>query len=570
VSRNGSDGDSANAPPQAAAHPATGCGSANYHSIFEHMLNGMAYCKMLFEDGQPSDCLFLYTNRAFEQQTGLKGACGKRVTEIVPGIRDSDYRLLETFGRVSQGGASEKFETYVNALDMWFSISTYSPEPDHFVVQFDVITERKIAEQRLKSSQERYLDVFDNTSDLIQCVSPDGSLIYTNRAWRETLGYTEQDIPSLNLFDVLHPDSLGCCEDRFRRLLEGEDLKCISFKFRTRAGKTVHMEGDCGAIVRSGETISTRGIFKNITDTVEAETALKVSEARYRVMYENAPDIFATINREGEILTINRTGVAMLGYDSDELLGESASKIIHPEDQRAVFDYLNIQFDAPAPDEGLEYRKLRKDGSIFWVHLRATLDPDDRAPRLLAVCRDITERRSLEEQLVYQATHDALTNLINRREFERRLRRILSSESGTEGEHVLCYLDLDQFKIINDTCGHSAGDELLRQIAALLQGQMRSRDTLARLGGDEFGVLMEYCSLDRAIRLTEKIRAMLQDFLFHWRSQRFSIGVSTGVLPIHAGLDIENALIQADAACYIAKNKGGNSIHVYNPEDTGE
>lgn len=538
-----------------------------FHSIFEHMLNAMAYCRMLYENGQPCDCLFLYTNPAFEQQTGLKAVCGKRLSEIVPGIRARDRQLIERLGRIAQGGAPEKFEVYVNALEEWLTLSAYSPAPEHFVGVFDVITQRKRAEERLKRSQERYLDIFDNTSDLIQCVAPDGSFIYTNRSWRETLGYNEDDVRSLTLADVLHPDSAACCQDRFRRLLDGETLNQITFKFLARTGETIHLAGDCGAIVKNGETLSTRGIFRNISDTVEAEAALRTSEARYRALYENAPDIFATIDRAGEILSINRIGAAMLGYRVDELRGESASKIVHPEDQRAVFAYLNDRFAESGSDEGLDYRKLRKDGSIFWVHLRATLDPDVKGTRLLAVCRDITERRVLAERLAHQATHDTLTNLINRREFELRLHRVLTSPAEPGDGHVLCFLDLDRFKIINDTCGHAAGDELLRQVAALLQGQMRSRDTLARVGGDEFAVLMEHCPLGRAVRLAEKLRSTLEDFVFHWRAHRFSIGVSIGVLPIRTGLGIADTLALADSACYAAKKTGGNGVHVHSLSD---
>lgn len=541
-----------------------------FHAIFEHMLNAMAYCRMLYDNGRPCDCLFLYTNPAFEQQTDLKAVRGRRLTEIVPGIRAKDQHLIERLGRIARGGAPEKFEVYVNALGAWLALSVYSPAPEHIVGVFDVITERKRAEERLKRSQERYLDIFDNTSDLIQCVAPDGTFIYTNRSWRETLGYREDEVRSLRLADVLHPGSADCCQDRFRRLLDGETLNQITFKFLARSGATIHLAGDCGAIVKNGETLSTRGIFRNISDTVEAETALRASEARYRTLYENAPDIFAAIDRAGEILSINGVGAAMLGYTVDELRGESASKIVHPEDQRAVFAYFNDRFADSGPDQGLDYRKLRKDGSTLWVHLRATLDPDVNAPRLLAVCRDITERRDLEERLAHQATHDTLTNLINRREFELRLRRVLAGPAEPGDGHVLCFLDLDRFKIVNDTCGHVAGDELLRQVATLLQGQMRSRDTLARVGGDEFTVLMEYCSLGRAVRLAEKIRTALNDFEFHWRKARFSIGVSIGLLPIRAGLSIADAITRADAACYIAKRLGGNGIHVYRPDDCAD
>lgn len=430
--------------------------------------------------------------------------------------------------------------------------------------------DRCLIEKKLLESEERYLDIFDNTSDLIQCVATDGSFLYTNNAWRKTMGYTEQEVRSLNLLDVLHPDSTLCCQDRFARLINGESLARIEFKFFTKAGETIHLVGDCGSIIKDGEAISTRGIFKNETDTVKAEEALQASEARYQALYENAPDIYTTISPTGEILSINHTGASMLGYEVSELIGESAAKVIHPEDQRAVFGYVERQFTHPAPDNGIEYRKIRKDGSVFWVHQRVTVEPGVSEPRLLVVCRDVTERRILEDQLAHQASHDTLTNLINRREFERRLQRILSSAPDPTDNHVLCYLDLDQFKIINDTCGHIAGDELLRQIAALLEGQMRSRDTLARLGGDEFAVLMEHCPIDNAARFAEKLREMIEGFQFHWRSQRFSLGVSIGVVPISVGHSIADTLNLADLACYTAKKEGRNRIHVHHADVIGQ
>jgi diguanylate cyclase (GGDEF)-like protein len=204
---------------------------------------------------------------------------------------------------------------------------------------------------------------------------------------------------------------------------------------------------------------------------------------------------------------------------------------------------------------------------VFWIHQRVSLEPGVQEPRLLVICRDITEKRKLEEQLKHQASHDSLTNLINRREFEKRLQRVMASTSASAEQHVLCFLDLDKFKIINDTCGHIAGDELLRQIATLLEGQMRSRDTLARLGGDEFGVLMEHCTLNQAASFAEKIRVTIEGFMFHWRSQHFSLGISIGLIPIQSEYSVSDALNLADAACYAAKNEGRNRIHISHADD---
>ena len=167
-------------------------------------------------------------------------------------------------------------------------------------------------------------------------------------------------------------------------------------------------------------------------------------------------------------------------------------------------------------------------------------------------------------RLVYQASHDALTGLINRREFEQRLERTLLSALQQNREHALCYMDLDQFKVINDSCGHAAGDELLRQLALLLKGNLRERDTLARLGGDEFALLLENCSIPDALEVADTFRAEVQRFRFKWGDRIFAVGMSAGMVAINRDSGTAASLLSAaDAACYVAKDRGRNQIHVY-------
>ena len=178
-------------------------------------------------------------------------------------------------------------------------------------------------------------------------------------------------------------------------------------------------------------------------------------------------------------------------------------------------------------------------------------------------------RKKVEEQLTFNANHDALTGLVNRHEFERRTVMLLSTIKDGEDEHALCFMDLDQFKIVNDSCGHVAGDELLRQLTSVLKNVIRKRDTLARLGGDEFGALMENCSLLDAHRVASSLQKAIQDHQFVWEGQSFKIGVSIGLVPITSSTDtITKLLSDADAACYIAKDSGRNRIHVYHAEDS--
>jgi diguanylate cyclase (GGDEF)-like protein len=160
-----------------------------------------------------------------------------------------------------------------------------------------------------------------------------------------------------------------------------------------------------------------------------------------------------------------------------------------------------------------------------------------------------------------------LTGLINRNEFERRLERVLSSSQDATAEHALCYMDLDQFKVINDTCGHIAGDELLRTLGGVLKKRIRKRDSLARLGGDEFAVLMEHCSLPQAQKVAKDLIKDVGDFRFIWEGKNFSIGISIGLVPIIQADNVTELLKRADIACYAAKDAGRNRVHVYLPED---
>lgn len=172
-------------------------------------------------------------------------------------------------------------------------------------------------------------------------------------------------------------------------------------------------------------------------------------------------------------------------------------------------------------------------------------------------------------RLVYQASHDALTGLINRREFEQRLERSRMSALEQGREHALCYMDLDQFKVINDSCGHAAGDELLRQLALMLKGKLRERDTLARLGGDEFALLLENCSIDDALEVADAFRSEVQRFRFKWGDRIFAVGMSVGMVAINADSGTAAGLMSAaDAACYVAKDRGRNQIHLYESRDS--
>ncbi len=201
--------------------------------------------------------------------------------------------------------------------------------------------------------------------------------------------------------------------------------------------------------------------------------------------------------------------------------------------------------------------------AVALVVMRRTTHAED------VLFRQVNQERKLRKQLSYQASHDALTGLINRFEFENHLRRALESAQNEDATHAMLYIDLDQFKVVNDTCGHIAGDELLHQLSTLLQQKIRSHDTLARLGGDEFGVLLEYCTPEKSTSVANTLLSTAQEFRFVWEDKSFVIGASIGVVSVDRdSKSIAEIMSAADAACYSAKDAGRNRIHVFGKNDT--
>ncbi len=306
------------------------------------------------------------------------------------------------------------------------------------------------------------------------------------------------------------------------------------------------------------------------TERTHTLLALKASEARYRELYENVVAGVFQSTPDGKFMSANPALVRLLGYDDeDELLGLDIGQdlYMYPEDRNAWAH--NILQSGEIRNAELVLK--RKDGRKIVVleNSRAVRNEQGKVLYYEGTLTDITEAHELSQQLSFEASHDALTGLINRREFEMRLQRALESALGTQARHALCYLDLDNCKVINDTCGHVAGDELLRQLATALGQKIRANDALARLGGDEFGLLLHDCPLDNAAEVAAELLKVIEQFQFVWGTNSFFIGASIGVVPIDGHQRrVTHVLSAADAACYAAKDQGRNRVHVYREDDS--
>ncbi len=291
-------------------------------------------------------------------------------------------------------------------------------------------------------------------------------------------------------------------------------------------------------------------------------------EFRYHVIYDNTPMTCFTLNYEGEVLFANRFGLQFLGYQRDEITRHSIFDLYAPDDRAIAAEHLASVCNSAGRLHRWDIRRQKKNGNIFWVRETARAMGSGSDGMILMTCEDIDDNYSLTQRLSYQATHDELTGLANRKALEERLTQVLDSAHAEKTEHSLAIIDLDQFKIINDTCGHSAGDELLRQIARLLKSVVRKRDTLARLGGDEFALLVEDCAMGQAHSGVEALRQAIESFHFIWGGRTYKVAASIGLVAINEQCeDTNSALSMADTACFAAKDSGRNRIHCYQKDN---
>ena len=315
-----------------------------------------------------------------------------------------------------------------------------------------------------------------------------------------------------------------------------------------------------------GAVVSTH----DITELKRAELALKDNRERFRDFASMAADLFWETDQKLNYTYLSALHETFTGLPISDWLGRSHLEhhrilICNPTEfekqAQALMKRQPFEINAEMQNVNGSIRILRSVGKPYF-------DNQGRFKGYRGTARDITESYNLAEQIKYQATYDALTGLVRRNEFEVYLRQAVAevSKEGIKPQNVMCYLDLDQFKIVNDTAGHMAGDLLLKQVAELLKSKIRKTDTLARLGGDEFGLLLRGCPKDKAIAIAKEIVSEVADFRFSWQDQLFKIGVSIGLVPIDTD-SITQLMSQADLACYTAKDLGRNQVYVYSKQD---
>jgi len=445
------------------------------------------------------------------------------------------------------------------------------------------VTLRRRAERELAREHERLRNLIEGTNAGTWEWNVQTGEVIVNARWAAILGWPVEELgPVTNQFrvEIAHPDELPQTRMRLREHFAGRsDAYVAEVRLRHREGHWIWVEDRGRLITRTadGRPEWVFGVHFDITqrkrrDEVLAKLSIELAHQHelMRVTLHSIGDAVITTDAAGLINWLNPVAERMTGWLSSEALGRPLLQVFH---------IVNEETREPAPDPvaacmaegrivGLAHHTLliSKDNTEYGIQDSAApiLNAQGEMLGVVLVFHDVSEQRRLSGEMTYRATHDALTGLVNRAEFETRMLRTLRHAQDNDSQHALMYIDLDQFKLVNDACGHAIGDQLLQQVSKLLADAVRTRDTLARLGGDEFAIILEHCTMEQASRVAQKICDRMDDFRFIHEDRRFRIGTSIGLVPVDKRWASTAAIQQAaDTSCYAAKEAGRNRVHAW-------
>ncbi len=520
----------------------------------------------MFKEGQPN----LAAPRALLNQHGVFSTADLRGVQVLAG-----YAPIGTtgLGIVLKEDKSELNIPVRNRFNIFLGLLILMVGGGTWVLRLQV----QPLSRRLVKDQRRMEVIIESSHEAFIEIDQGGTITGWNAQAERTFGWSRPEALGQSLVEIIIPYALREAHKKgfaqFLKTGEGSVLgKRIELPAQHRSGAEFLVEITISAI-KSDEGYSFTAFMHDISDRKKSEIALLSEKERLRVTLNSIGDAVITTDTAGAVMFLNPVAEFMTGWENSAAIGLPLS---------TVFQIIQEQTGdvAPNPVECVlatgkisalanNTVLIQRGGLRFAIEDSAApiRDPLDQIIGVVLVFHDVSHARKMAAEMTYQATHDALTGLINRREFEHRVELALQSAQQQGKQHTLLYLDLDQFKIVNDTGGHVAGDELLRQLTMLLLEKLRKSDTMARLGGDEFGILLDSCSTHPAKNIADTLRQAARDFHFVWEDKVFPIGLSIGLVTFSADFTLADILRMADAACYVAKDKGRNRVHVFTVDD---
>ena len=444
------------------------------------------------------------------------------------------------------------------------------------VATYRAVRNREGVQDDLRVSEERFEYAVLASNDGIWDWSLRSEHLFLSPRFESLLGFepgSMQETPA-SFLKRIHPRDRRAAANGLRSHLRSGTSFDFEFRIRMEDGSYRWFRTRGRSVLRpDGRPQRMAGALTDITDRKQAEAQVFAEKERAQVTLASIADAVITVDTSGRVEFLNPVAERLTGWRNEDAQKTPVTKVFAVMDEttgievpdpvaRALRDGCIVE-----PDGNVVLRR-KNDAPIAIDHSVAPIR--DRLGAVIGavlVFHDMSRERQYATRLAHLASHDPLTGLLNRREFERRLSTVLVDGAQLGVNHAVLYLDLDQFKLVNDTCGHAAGDELLRQIALLLRPRLREGDTLARLGGDEFGVLLEHCAAGPALHIAQMLRTAVADFRFVWKDRAFNVGVSVGVVNVSdASQTLAAVLSAADAACYMAKDNGRNRVQVYSPD----
>ena len=434
------------------------------------------------------------------------------------------------------------------------------------VMLCEVITERKLLEQKLQKNEAQMRAMFEAMTDLVLTIElvNDSIQILPREFYNSNYGNAHHQTIEQTDAQLFHGAEAENYRSLIRQVLQTQ--QAINLEYSLKLNNS--LDWFSVNISPVSETIVI-WVARNINHRQEMEQNLFAEKELAQVTLKSIGDAVITTDALGKVKFVNSVAERLTGWGTAEAQGKPIAKIFQIINQHTREPVVNpvdlVLRENRVYELANDTVLISRDGSEYAIEDSAAPIQDRQGDLIGAVIvfHDVTKARSLAHELSWQATHDTLTGLYNRRKFEQQLDSAIQESQANKTDHALCYLDLDRFKIVNDTCGHAAGDELLKQVTKLLKQRIRSSDIFARLGGDEFGLLLHQCPIQTAQTIANQLRQLIHDFRFSWEDKIFKIGVSIGLVAIDSTTtNLASLLNKADAACYAAK-ESRNCVHLY-------
>ncbi len=541
-----------------------------YHDLFDNMLDSVAHCRMIYENGLPIDYEYINVNKIFESMTGLHDVIGRKTSEFIPQYAEENSDSLRIFGEVASTGNPCKWEHYLKAIDQWYNFSIYSPNHGEFIVISANVTSEKKAQIERNRSNALLKAIINSTPDAIFIKDIEGKYLLFNHAASEITLKSEHEAIGNTDEALFTPEVAKTLREMDKNILKEKVIKSQEEQTITLTGDKKIFYSTKGPIYNEdGSLLGIFGISRDITEYKLTGIQL----LKQKTMFDNIAEGVYAVDMEDRCTYMNFAGLKLLGLDESDILGEFPRDVFHYNIYNGKYysaEECPIQIAVfNGETTNIEHRFHRKDGSAFAVHL--TVSPiifEKNRIGSVITFEDITQQQIDQDRILdekdrynYLAHHDELTNLPNRLSLIKHMDHVVGSDKKT----AFIFLDLDGFKEINDSYGHRVGDMLLIEVTKLLKEVFPIDSYIVRTGGDEFVIIVS-CQDDQS--QLESMMIHLADMLnkpFSIDAKDIYITASVGIAfyPNDAN-NSEDLMRYADLAMYEAKNSGKNTFSIYN------